>query len=56
VLLREHCADDPAVRARYGIYRAIYIDGQEIGWGYEAPRDGLRAAIREAMGLRRNDS
>ena len=50
VLLREYCADDPAVRARYGIYRAIYIDGQEVGWGYEAPRDGLREAIRKAMG------
>jgi len=50
VLLREYCADDPAVRARYGVYRAIYIDGKEVGWGYEAPRDGLREAIRKAMG------
>lgn len=49
VLLREHCADDPAVRARYGIYRAIYVDGQEVSWGYEAPREGLREAIQEAM-------
>jgi GNAT superfamily N-acetyltransferase len=49
VLLREHCADDPAVRARYGVYRAIYVDGQEVSWGYEAPREGLRKAIQEAM-------
>ena len=49
VLLREHCADDPAVRARYGVYRGIYIEGEEVGWGYEAPRDGLREAIRKAM-------
>lgn len=48
-LLREHCADDPAVRAQYGICRAIYIEGEEVGWGYEAPRDGLHEAIRKAM-------
>jgi GNAT superfamily N-acetyltransferase len=49
VLLREYCADDPDVRARFGIYRAILIDGQEVGWGYEAPREGLREAIRKAL-------
>jgi len=49
VVLREYCADDPDVRAQYGIYRAIFIDGQEVGWGYEAPKEGLRAAIREVM-------
>jgi GNAT superfamily N-acetyltransferase len=49
VVLREYCADDPDVRAQYGIYRAIYIDGREVGWGYEAPKEGLREAIREAM-------
>jgi GNAT superfamily N-acetyltransferase len=50
VALREYCSDDPAIRARYGIYRAIFIDGQEVGWGYEAPKEGLREAIRKAMG------
>jgi len=49
VLLREHRADDPQVRARYGIARAIYVNGQEIGWGYEAPREGIRAAIQKAL-------
>ena len=49
VLLREYCADDPDVRARYGICRAIFINGQEVGWGYEAPKEGLREAIRAAM-------
>jgi len=42
-------ADDPETRARYGIYRAIFIDGHEVSWGYEAPKEGLRAAIREAL-------
>lgn len=50
VLLREYCADDPDTRTRYGVHRAIYIAGQEVGWGYEAPRDGLREAIRKAVG------
>ena len=50
VVLREHCSDDPAIRDRYGIERAIYIDGREVGWGYEAPKDGLRETIRKAMG------
>jgi hypothetical protein len=38
VLLREYSADDPAIRARYGIYRAILIDSNEVSWGYEAPK------------------
>jgi GNAT superfamily N-acetyltransferase len=49
VVLHAYCADDPGVRAQYGIYRAVFIDGREVGWGYEAPKEGLRAAIREAM-------
>jgi GNAT superfamily N-acetyltransferase len=49
VLLREYRTDDPVVRDRYGIYRAIMIDGQEVSGGYEAPKEGLREAIRRAM-------
>lgn len=49
VLLREYCADDPNVRSAHGIPRAIFINGVEIGWGYEAPKDGLRQKIREAQ-------
>ena len=49
VVLREHCTDDPAIRAQYGIYRAILIDGKEVSWGYEAPKEGLREAIQRAL-------
>ncbi len=49
VCLREHCADDRAVRDRWGVSRAIYVDRREIGWGYEAPREGLREAFRAAL-------
>ena len=49
VALREYCSDDPTIRDRYGIERAILIDGREVGWGYEAPKSGLRQKIREAQ-------
>ena len=51
VALREHCSDLPEVRANYGIWRAIFVQGQEKGWGHEAPKDGLREAIRRALAL-----
>ena len=49
VLLREYCADDADIRSRYGIFRAIFVNGQEVGWGYEAPKEGLREKIRQAQ-------
>ncbi len=48
VVLREYCADDPETRREYGIWRGIFVNGKEIGWGYEAPKDGIREAIRRA--------
>lgn len=45
VELRECCADDRDTLLRYQIPRAIYVNGTEIGWGYEAPREGIREAI-----------
>jgi GNAT superfamily N-acetyltransferase len=50
VLLREYPAENRAVLPRYQTPRAIYVDGREIGWGYEAPREGIRAAIERALG------
>ena len=49
VVLNEYCADDRAVLCRYQMPRAIFVNGREIGWGYEAPRDGLRKAIAQAL-------
>jgi len=49
VLLREYDATDPVVRERYQIGRLLAVNGREIGWGYEAPREGLRAAIQEVL-------
>ncbi|MBN2564846.1 MAG: GNAT family N-acetyltransferase [Candidatus Eisenbacteria bacterium] len=49
VALREYCADDREVFLRHQTPRAIFVNGKEIGWGYEAPREGIRDAIRAAM-------
>jgi hypothetical protein len=49
VVLREYCADDRETLLTHQISRGIFVNGEEIGWGYEAPRDGIREAIRKAL-------
>jgi len=49
VALNEFCSDDRGVLLSCGIERGIYVDGREIGWGYEAPKDGIREAIEKAV-------
>jgi len=49
VLLNEYPAEDTAILHRYQIDRGIFINGKEIGWGYEAPKDGIRQAISHAL-------
>ena len=49
VLLREFRAEDREVLLQHQISRAIYVNGKEIGWGYEAPKDGIREAIEHAL-------
>lgn len=49
LVLNEYPADDPAILQRYQMPRAIFINGKKIGWGYEAPKDGMRQAISEAL-------
>ena len=51
VVLREYCSDNKKVRDEYGIYRRIFINGQEVGWGPEAPKDALRAEVEKAKRL-----
>ena len=50
VVLREHNAEDRETLLRHQTPRAIYVNGEEIFWGYEAPREGIRAAIEKALG------
>ena len=49
VTLNEYCADNPETFSAYRIPRGIFVNGREVGWGYTAPKDGLRKAIREAL-------
>lgn len=49
VQLREFRAEEREVLLQYQISRAIYVNGEEIGWGYEAPKDGIRAAIEQEL-------
>jgi len=49
VVLNDYCADDRAVLLRHQISRGIFINGREITWGYEAPKDGIRGAVTRAV-------
>jgi len=49
VALNEYCADDREVLLAHQIPSAIFIDGAKIGWGHEAPREGIREAINRAL-------
>jgi GNAT superfamily N-acetyltransferase len=49
VALREYCADDREILLRHQIPRGIFINGREIGWGYEAPKQAVREAIVQAL-------
>lgn len=49
VALNEYSADDRAVLLHHQIARGIFINGRETYWGHEAPRDGIRHAIVQAL-------
>lgn len=49
VVLNEHPTHDHDVFMKYQKHRGIFINGKEIGWGHEAPKEGVREAILKAM-------
>jgi GNAT superfamily N-acetyltransferase len=49
VTLNQYSADDRAALLPHQIARGIFINGREIYWGHEAPRDGIREAISRAL-------
>jgi len=49
VTLNQYSADDRASLLRHQIARGIFVNGREIYWGHEAPRDGIREAITHAL-------
>lgn len=50
VVLREYSADDRSTLLDYQLPRGIFVNGEEIGWGYEAPKAGIRDAISQTLG------
>ncbi len=38
VVFHEYSADDREILCRYRTPRGIFVNGEEIGWGYEAPK------------------
>ncbi len=49
VVLNEYPAEDTTVLHCHQIPRGIFVNGKEIGWGYEAPKEGIRDAILKAL-------
>jgi GNAT superfamily N-acetyltransferase len=45
VILREYRSDDPEVFKKYGLFRALFINGHRKNWGYAAPKEELRKEI-----------
>jgi hypothetical protein len=50
VALNEYSADDRPVLLHHQVARGIFVNGREIYWGYEAPKEGIRQAIAQALG------
>ena len=49
VVVHEYCADERSILSRCQIPRGIFINGKEIWWGHEAPKEGIREAISKAL-------
>jgi len=49
VVLHEHSVNNQAEARACGLSRAIFLNGRELFWGYEAPKDGLRAEIEKEL-------
>jgi GNAT superfamily N-acetyltransferase len=49
VILHEYQAENRDVLLTYEVPRGIYVNGKEIFWGYEAPKEGIRNAIEMAL-------
>jgi GNAT superfamily N-acetyltransferase len=49
VILNEYPTHDHDVFMKHQKHRGIFINGKEIGWGYEAPKEGVREAIQKAL-------
>ena len=54
VVFNEFPVHEPGVYMKCQRHRGIFINGKEIGWGHEAPKEGVREAIlKELESVRR---
>ncbi|MHC1604812.1 MAG: GNAT family N-acetyltransferase [Candidatus Methanofastidiosia archaeon] len=49
IVLNEYCADDRRVFLRYQLPRGIFVNGKEVWYGHEAPKEGIRKTILKAL-------
>jgi len=49
VVLNEYRCDDPRIAKEFGLFRALFINGERKNWGYEAPKEELRKEIDKAL-------
>ncbi len=49
VVFNEFPVHEPGVYMKCQRHRGIFINGKEIGWGHEAPKDGVREAISKEL-------
>ncbi|RLG31134.1 hypothetical protein DRN97_09735 [Methanosarcinales archaeon] len=49
VILNEYCADKRSIFLRYQIPRGIFVNGKEVWFGHEVPKDGIRKATLKAL-------
>ena len=49
VVVHEYCTDERSILSRYQTPRGIFVNGKEIWWGHEAPKEGIREAISKAL-------
>ena len=50
IIVNEYCADDRLTLSSYQIPRRIFINGKEIWWGHEVPKEAIQGAITKVLG------
>jgi GNAT superfamily N-acetyltransferase len=50
VVFREYRSDDADRLKTCGLVRALFINGKHVNWGYAAPKEEMRNALRKLLG------
>jgi len=49
VVLHERSVNNQMDAMAFGVPRAVFLNGRSVFWGYQAPKDGLRAEIEKEL-------